>query len=273
MAAFAANSVLNRMAVGGGEMSPGLFAVIRTFSGAMILLTLVAIRSRPVKVGRGWGGAVALALYMGGFSLAYLGLDTGVGALILFGGVQITMFAGAVVGGDQVPARRWIGAAISLGGLAVLLWPDEATGALPWFSAVLMGVAAVGWGVYSLIGRRAVDPLAATARNFARAVPLTLPLLVIGWSEGWVVTGSGLAYAVIAGAVTSGLGYALWYHLLPTLGATRAAVAQLSVPVLAALGGTLILAEPLELRFVVATGLVLGGIALSLVQRKGAQPQ
>ncbi|WP_018301751.1 EamA family transporter [Wenxinia marina] len=267
MVAFAANSVLNRLAVAGLGTDPVAFAILRTVSGALVLTLLVAARGGGGE-GGGWRGATALALYMAGFSLAYLTLDAGIGALILFGGVQVTMFAGAVLGREAVPPRRWAGAALALAGLALLVWPAGGAGDVPAGGAALMAAAALGWGVYSLLGWGAADPLAATARNFRLATPLVLaPLLVLPVT---LPTPAGAAAAILSGAVTSGLGYALWYRLLPTLGASRAAVAQLSVPVLAAAAGWLLLAEPPGARAVAASALVLGGIALSLWTRPGA---
>ena len=259
MTAFAANSVLTRWGVAGEGMSPGSFAAIRTVSGAATLLLLLAVRG-----GVGWRGpgtgALWLALYMIGFSLAYLGLDAGTGALILFGVVQLTMFGGAVLSREAIPRMRWVGAGVSLGGLALLAAPGGAPGATAW-----MALAGLAWGLYSLKGRGARDPLAETGWNFAWAMPLVLPLALTGPAG---LGAAGVTLAVLSGAIMSGLGYALWYRLLPALGATRGAVAQLSVPVLAALGGAALLAEPPSLRLILATLLVLGGIGLSMIARR-----
>ena len=257
MTAFAANSVLTRWGVAGEGMSPGAFAAIRTGSGAVTLLALMAMRG-GVAMRRPGLGALWLALYMIGFSLAYLALDAGTGALILFGVVQLTMFAGAVLSGEAIPRRRWIGALVSLSGLALLAAPGGAIAGSAW-----MALAGLAWGLYSLKGRGARDPLAETGWNFLWALPLVAPLALIGSGE---VTVAGAALAAISGAVMSGLGYALWYRLLPELGATRGAVAQLSVPVIAALGGAALLGEVPSLLLASATVLVLGGIALSLVR-------
>jgi drug/metabolite transporter (DMT)-like permease len=208
---------------------------------------------------------LGLSVYLLGFSLAYLGLEAGTGALVLFGMVQVTMFAGALWGRETVPARRWAGAALALAGLALIALPGA--GAPAPLPLVLMAVAGVGWGVYSLAGRGGADPLGATAWNFVLAVPV-LAALGLAFGEGGA-SALGIAPAVVSGAVTSGLGYALWYAILPGLGATRAAVAQLSVPVLAALGGAALLAEVPDARFWGASALVLGGVALAVVQRRG----
>ncbi|SHI52812.1 EamA family transporter [Wenxinia saemankumensis] len=264
MVAFAANSVLNRAAVAGG-MDPVSFAVVRTVTGAGMLGALALVR-RGDAPGRGsWGGAASLALYLGGFSLAYLALDAGTGALILFGGVQVVMFA-AALGREAVPPRRWIGAGIALAGLVVLLLPGGG-GAPDPLGALAMGAAALGWGIYSLLGRAARDPLGQSAGNFLCAVPLVLPLLLI--APDLRAPQAGLILAALSGAVTSGLGYALWYAVVPRLGASRAAVAQLCVPVIAAAGGAALLGEAPDARFAAAAALTLGGIALSLAPLRG----
>lgn len=260
MLAFAANSVLNRWAVGPGHIGAVEFAVIRLVAGAGMLAALVLWQrgglAWPGRKGR-VAGVAGLSAYLIGFSLAYRGLDAGTGALVLFGTVQVTMFAGALLSGEAVPARRWAGAGLALGGLAIIAAPATA-GMLP---LALMAGAGLGWGVYSLAGRGAVDPLAATAWNFLLSVPLVVPFgLLAGVAAPDAV---GVALAVVSGAVTSGLGYALWYAVLPRLGAARAAVAQLTVPVIAALGGAVLLAEVPDLRFWLAAVLVLGGVALA----------
>ncbi|ABV94649.1 hypothetical protein Dshi_2916 [Dinoroseobacter shibae DFL 12 = DSM 16493] len=263
MTAFAANSLLNRAALAGGEIGPAAFAAIRLGSGALVLALLV-MRTRPLRLrkpGR-WIGVGSLALYMAGFSYAYLSLDAGLGALILFGGVQITMFAGALLSRDAIPVTRWLGAGLALAGLALLLWPG-AVGRPDPLGLALMSLAAVGWGIYSLHGRGSTEPLADTAANFVLTLPLCL-LVVAIWPDGVAISLWGIVLAVICGAVTSGLGYALWYTVLPQLGASRAAVAQLTVPVIASLGGLLLLGEAITLLSVLATVLVLGGVALSL---------
>ncbi|MGL6211241.1 MAG: DMT family transporter, partial [Paracoccaceae bacterium] len=214
----------------------------------------------------GWQGRVAgvlgLTVYMFAFSLAYASLDAGAGALILFGAVQMTMFAGALLAGELVPRLRWLGAGMAFGGLVVLLWPGmEASLSLA--HALMMAGAGVGFGVYSLAGRRSGDPLAGTAANFMLAVPLGL---AAGWALGLMpvgVTGLGVMLAVVSGAVTSGLGYALWYVVVPQLGAGRAAVAQLSVPVLTAAAGVVLLNEAVDARFILAAVCVLGGVAVA----------
>lgn len=270
MTAFAANSVLNRIGVGLRWIDPLEFALVRLLAGAAMLAVVLGVRlvARPGVVWPGKPGLLAgvagLLVYLVGFSLAYQGLDAGTGALILFGVVQITMFAGAVVTREAVPTARWLGAGLAFAGLLVLLAPG-AGAAVDGASAMAMALAGAGWGLYSLAGRRQSDALAATAANFVLAVPvLMLGVLLLPVSpEAMPPTSRGLALAVLSGAVTSGLGYALWYALLPQLGAARAAVAQLTVPVIAAAGGFALLGEAPSWRFGMAAVLVLGGVALA----------
>lgn len=266
MLAFAANSVLNRWAVGPGHIGAVEFAMIRVLAGAATLAVLV----RWQRGGFAWpglrgrlAGVAGLTGYLVGFSLAYRGLDAGTGALVLFGTVQVTMFAGAVMSREAVPARRWAGAGLALCGLALIAAP----GTVAPLPLALMAGAGLGWGVYSLAGRGAADPLAATAWNFLLSLPLVLPVGVVAGMARPDAT--GVALAGISGAVTSGLGYALWYRVLPQLGAARAAVAQLSVPVIAALGGAVLLAELPGPRFWLAAVLVLGGVALASLPYRG----
>lgn len=265
MVAFAANSILNRAAVDGADMDPVAFAAIRVVSGALALLIIAGAGGRlqggtilsPARL----LGAFSLAVYMLGFSLAYRTLDAGIGALILFGGVQITMFAGAALSGAPIPATRLVGAGIAIGGLAVLLWPSGEV-QIDLAGAGLMAAAAVGWGVYSLRGAQEPDALRATALNFALLAPVFLALGLISWPAS--VPAGAIGLAVLSGVVTSGAGYALWYAVLPRLKATVAGVAQLSVPVIAVVAGALLLAEPVGARVLVSAALVIGGIALSL---------
>jgi drug/metabolite transporter (DMT)-like permease len=263
MVAFAANSVLNRMAVGVAGLDPAFVAVLRLGAGALVLVLLMLRRGVP-RLPRGpWvKGVVSLSTYIFGFSIASGRVDAGVGALVLFGAVQITMFAGALRGREQVGRWRWTGAALAFLGLVVLMWPGGAA-RLDTMGLAAMAFAGIGWGLYSLTGRGAGDPLALSALNFAGALPLALLWLGVAGDAGqgqvW-----GIWPALFSGAVTSGLGYALWYRVLPQLAASVAAIAQLSVPLIATLGGAVMLGELPSLRFWLAALLVLGGIALSL---------
>jgi drug/metabolite transporter (DMT)-like permease len=246
---------------------PFAFAALRVVSGATVLLVLVRFRGAmpALNLAKRFSSVVALTAYMLGFSIAYLSLPSGGGALILFGFVQLSMFAGAVMLKDPVPVQRGLGGVLALGGLAYLLWPTEQAG-FAVLATLAMIFAGIGWGVYSLIGRGSNDPLADTAYNFALAIVPTA--VVWGFLQG-TLTLSGAVLGVIAGAITSGLGYALWYGVLPRLGASRAGVAQLSVPIIAMLGGFVFLGEAITIKFVIASTLVLGGIGVSMMR----QPQ
>ena len=256
------------MAVGVAGLDPALAGVVRLGAGAGVLIALTLARRGsaalrlPPRVAL--AGMATLFLYILGFTLANGRIDAGVGALILFGSVQITMFAAALIGGEQLGRWRLIGAGVAFAGLAVLVAPTGGVTVDP-LGAAFMAAGGLGWGLYSLNGRRARDALGATAVNFSLAL---LPALAWLALRGAVpVPTWGIWPALVSGAVTSGLGYALWYAVVPRLAASLAAVAQLSVPVLAALGGAILLAEVPGPRFWAAAVLVLGGIALSL--RKG----
>jgi len=264
MLAFAANSILNRMALTESEAGAASFAALRLLSGALMLVAIVQMRGQANWRLTNVAGPLSLLAYVIGFSFAYLSLDTGLGALILFGGVQITMFAGALLRGESVPTMRWIGAGFAFAGLSFLMWPSG-TAPVPLLGAGLMLGAALGWGIYSLLGAGAADPLGATARNFLWATPLGLLPAFFMW-DGMSPIGAFLA--VLSGAVTSGLGYALWYRVLPELPASVAAVAQLTVPIIAMAGGTVFIGEEMTWRFLVAALMVLGGVVLSLYRSK-----
>ncbi len=266
MTAFAGNSLLNRFGVVGAGMDAASFALIRVLAGAVVLALLLALRNTR----RGGGiwppanlaavpGVLGLVVYLAGFSVAYTGLGAGTGALILFGTVQITMFGAAVLRRQPVAPLRILGAGVAFAGLLILLWPGP--NPVSTSAAMAMIAAGLGWGVYSLAGGASADALAGTAVNFVLAVPLML----LFWAAMGAapLPGAGFWLAVLSGAVTSGLGYALWYAVLPALGLQRAAVAQLTVPVIAAMGGAIWLGEGVGWRFVLAGALVLGGVALA----------
>lgn len=268
MTAFAANSLLNRTGLAEGAIGPAGFAAIRVISGAVMLWLLMVLgqNAAPRRTSPDWISAGALATYLLGFSFAYVALDAGLGALVLFAIVQVTMFAGAVRAGDEIPVLRWGGMAVSMLGLAYLVWPSE-TVQLPALPLFLMAAAAIGWGIYSLIGRRAMEPLQATAWNFTYATPIVVILAIpFVWDEA--LSTPGVIMAITSGAVTSGLGYALWYRVLPQLGASTGALVQLSVPVIAMGAGVILLGETVGLREITASVLVLGGIAVGLIARK-----
>ena len=267
MVAFAANSVLNRAAVGGGQIGALDFALLRAVAGAGMLMVLIRLRGGavPLLAPRRVFGGVMLSTYLIGFSLAYLAMDAGLGALILFGGVQVTMFAGALVLGERPPARRWFGAGLALVGLVWLVWPGAGATA-PLWAVGAMAAAALGWGIYSLIGRGSADPLGDTGAAFVWATVLGFVAVLVHTGGSMVndATWAGMALAVISGAVTSGLGYALWYRVLPRIGASVAGLMQLSVPVIAGLGGALLLAEAPTRAMILAGAVVLGGIGWGL---------
>lgn len=267
MIAFAANSVLNRMAVDSGGIDPHGFAVVRVLSGAVVLTILVLVQRRalPLRTWRRVIGGGTLTLYMIGFSTAYLTLDAGLGALILFGVVQITMFVAAAMTGTAVSRRQIVGAGIAFSGLVWVLWPTERW-AVDGVGAVFMVAAGTGWAFYTLAGRGEPDALAATAANFCVALPLTVLAAVLVGGP-FKATSFGLGLAVMSGTVTSGLGYALWYSIVPRLAPPVAATVQLSVPVIALAGGLVFLGEGASLRFLTGAALVIGGIALSSTKR------
>jgi len=265
MIAFAANSVLTRFAIAGGHIDPTGFAVVRVVSGAAMLCLILLLQGARLQLfnrQRAFG-ALTLAVYIIGFSLAYLTLDAGLGALILFGVVQIAMFAHGALFGVTPTLRKMIGAAVAFAGLVLVLWPSAAVQVDP-LGAVLMIAAGLGWAAYTIIGKGSADPLANTAGNFLICAPIVALLILV---QPTFYTPTGLAVGILCGAVTSGLGYALWYAVLPKLMQSTAAVVQLSVPVIAILAGAAILAEPLDIKVIVATVLVLGGIGLAVSAR------
>lgn len=265
LVAFAANSILCRMALLGHLIDPASFTAIRLASGAATLSLVVGwrVRGLPPRAGQ-WRSAAALFAYAIAFSLAYVSLDAGTGALILFGSVQLTMILAGLRAGERPRATEWIGLGLALGGLVILVRPGLSAPAP--LGAGLMALAGMAWGVYSLRGRGSTAPLQNTAGNFVLTVPAAaLVMLVAGSTGSW--TSRGVLLAVASGALASGAGYAVWYAALPALTATRAALVQLSVPVLAAAGGVLLLGEALPLRLPIAATLVLGGVALAVTTR------
>lgn len=272
MVAFAANSVLCRLALGARHIDAASFTAVRLISGAVMLAVIgrwIGRRSRGSSAGerptgwRRWTPPVSLFLYAICFSFAYLTLSAGTGALILFGAVQVTMIAVGLAAGERPHAFEWSGLTIALGGLVFLVSPGLT--APPLAGAALMAVAGVSWGAYSLAGAGAQHPVAATSRNFLLAAPLAVAALVL--LPGGSATPEGLLLAALSGALASGLGYVLWYAALRGLAATRAATVQLSVPVLTALAGVAFLAERISPRLALASVVVLGGVGLSILGR------
>lgn len=268
MCFLAANSILTRAGVEDGT-DPLAFAAIRVGAGALMLTVLAYRRGITIRGGRRWGAALALAVYLVGFSLAYRTLDAGLGALILFAMVQLGLFGIGASRGERTRPMQAVGMATALVGLIWLLWPDERTQTDLW-DALLMVVAGLAWAFYSLAGRFETKPLAGSAGNFLLATGLFALAFPI-WLDA-PVTGFGAVMAVASGALASGLGYAMLFRVLPAMDSNTAGLAQLSVPVIAMFAGAVILAETPSLRAVLAAGLVLIGIALATVRRK-AGPQ
>lgn len=266
MLAFAGNSVLARLALASGEAGPWTFTLIRMLSGAA-MLAMLAGPKRAVQAGH-TRSALALLAYAGFFSFAYVALTTGTGALILFGAVQITMIGAGLRRGERLGPAQLGGGALAVAGLVALLGPGV-TSPSP-LGAAAMAIAGVAWGIYSLRGRAAANPTHATAGNFLRAagLALVLSLPVLALHPESALTPTGFALAVASGAVTSGLGYAVWYTALKGLPASTAGMSQLSVPALAAIGGALLLSEPLTARYIIASAIILGGVALATLGPK-----
>ncbi len=263
--AFAGNSILCRLALGSHAISPAGFTAVRLGAGAAALWLLVALRTGGVpKLAGQWASAAALFAYAAAFSFAYVSLGAGTGALILFGAVQLTMILAGLRAGERPAAAEWIGLGLAVSGLVVLAFPGLTSPAPA--GAALMAAAGVAWGVYSLRGRGSAEALRNTAGNFLLTVPMAALLLAVaGGTAGW--TARGALLAAISGALASGVGYAIWYTALPSLTATRAALVQLLVPVIAAAGGVALLGEAVPLRLPIAAALVLGGVALAVTSR------
>ncbi|MEM7666472.1 MAG: DMT family transporter [Pseudomonadota bacterium] len=267
IAAFAGNSLLARAALADGAIEAGAYSAIRLASGALILLPFLGARPSRADM----PGAIALAIYVAGFSLAYLDLEAGLGAVILFGFVQATILIVGAVRGEKLTLLGWIGVALALAGMVWLMAPWEArsdrTTLVP---GLLMASAGIAWGAYTLIGRNSASKpggaTGSTARNFLLASLLVAPMLA--FDSGWP-SAHGVILAAISGTVTSGMGYVLWYKVAPRLGLATVASVQLATPVAAALGGIVLLAEPLDWRLATGGALILGGIVLTLFKPSG----
>lgn len=270
LTAFAFNSILCRIALSTGEIDAASFTVIRLVSGAITLAAVLLASGKAQSIAeRGnWASAFFLFAYAIAFSFAYIGLSTGTGALILFGSVQLTMFGVSLYRGVRPSALEWIGLGVAFGGLVYLVLPGIA--APPLVSAILMAAAGTAWGFYTLRGKRSKDPLGDTAGNFLRSVPMVL-LGGVAFASTWQLSQRGAFLAILSGAIASGVGYSIWYAALKYHTPSRAGILQLSVPVLAAAGGIIMLAEAASIRLLVAGALVLGGIGLTLVDRDRGQ--
>ncbi|MEO2175831.1 MAG: DMT family transporter [bacterium] len=271
MLAFAANSLLCRLALAGDLIDAATFTSARTIAGALMLGLILMFRGGSYsRLPTNWRTVAALLIYLVFFSFAYLSLSASTGALLLFGAVQLTMFVVALREGEKFPVVSWIGFVLAILGLIYLVLPGV-TAPDP-LGATLMIVAGIAWGFYSLLGGSTADPLEATARNFLYSVPLVL-LVSLFFLPHFHSSVYGLILAVASGAITSGCGYVIWYAALSGLSATQAATVQLSVPVIAAFGGVLLLTEPATLRLVLASVATLGGVAIVLSQQVGAKNQ
>jgi len=265
MLAFAANSLLCRAALASGHIGASAFTLVRIVSGAFVLSLILLTKFRTYNIGGNWLSATALFGYAAGFSYAYINLSAATGALLLFGAVQVTMIIYGLRTGERLNTCQMVGATTAASGLVWLMLPGIKSP--PLLSALLMLGSGVSWGVYSLLGRSVNEPIIATAGNFIRTIPLAI-ILYAALGEGEHMSSAGFYYAVASGALASGMGYALWYATLPALPATMAATVQLSVPILATLGGVLFLNESVTFRFALASATVLGGIALFVFNRR-----
>jgi drug/metabolite transporter (DMT)-like permease len=264
MITFASNSLLCRLALTQTSIDPASFTFVRIFSGAVALWLIMNMRRGTREVEGSWSSAVALFIYAAAFSFAYLDLSAGTGALLLFGAVQATMVLWGFRKGERLDAIQIVGFIVAVAGLVVLVFPGLT--APPLFGSILMIGAGVAWGIYSIRGKDTRDAIASTAGNFLCAVPFAAALSIILLSRARLDHG-GIFCAAVSGAITSGLGYVIWYSALSGLKATSAATVQLSVPILAAAGGILLLGEPMTLRYVIASIAVLGGIALVVIEK------
>jgi drug/metabolite transporter (DMT)-like permease len=268
MIAFAGNSLLCRMALKHTSIDAASFTAIRLLSGAVTLWLIVQIRRGARASSGNWLSALALFVYAAGFSFAYVSLPAATGSLLLFGAVQATMIGRGLWAGERFSRLQLVGLVLAIGGLVSLLLPGLS--APPLLGSLLMLSAGVAWGVYSLRGKNAGDPTQVTAGNFLRAVPMAaISSLLLHNSIS--LDSAGIGYALASGALTSGMGYAIWYTVLPALKATTASTVQLSVPVIAALGGIAFLGESVTLRLVLASVAILGGIALVILERRSAK--
>ncbi len=265
--AFAANSLLCRMALKQQVIDPASFTSIRLISGAAVLLFLVYLSGNKGKQSSNgsWGSALMLFLYAAAFSFAYTSLDTGTGALILFASVQLTMITYALYSGKRMSSKEWLGVGITLTGFVYLLLPGVTAPALN--GLALMSLSGIAWGIYSLRGKGSENALQDTAYNFLRTIPLLVVLVLL--SQNLKVSDPrGIVLAMISGGITSGIGYTIWYMALRGLSAVQASVVQLAVPVIAALGGVIWLSESITGRLLLSALLILGGIFLLFVGRK-----
>lgn len=270
--AFAGNSVLCRLALGEEQIDATSFTSIRLASGVLTLLAILLLtRSKSVSSRGSWSGAVMLFIYAATFSFAYITLETGTGALILFAAVQITMILAAILKGQKLRLLEWLGLALAFGGFIYLVLPGASSPSIMGF--LLMTVSGIAWGLYSLKGKTSHNPLSDTAFNFTRTLPFVVMLVAVAFfmpndtQDTFSLSYEGVILAIISGSLASGVGYSLWYAALRALSSVQAAVLQLSVPLIAALGGLFIANEPLTVRFLIASLLVLGGTLMVILNK------
>nr|WP_310650211.1 DMT family transporter [Colwellia sp. MB02u-6] len=268
--AFAANSVLCRLALGENTIDATSFTVVRLVSAIIILLALIKVTSKAKpeiiesKSKGSWLAASMLFIYAVSFSYGYISLDTGSGALILFGAVQITMIITSVISGNKLHLSEWLGLSIAFGGFAYLVIPSLTTPSLMGF--MLMSMSGMAWAFYTLLGRQSKNALSDTAHNFLKTSPFVLALIIFGFNNAYI-TSTGFLLAVLSGAIASGIGYFVWYIALTTLSVTQAAAVQLLVPIIAAMGGVIFTRELITLRLIESSILVLGGILTVILGR------
>ena len=289
LVAFAANSVLCRWALMDQTIDPLSFSIVRIISGALTLLILLTLSSHSksreelinndksvetkLKLPFQFTSILSLLVYMFGFSFAYLELGAGLGALVLFVAVQFTMIAAHLLAGNRMSLLEWCGCLLSVSGLVYLLMPTDSTSSPDITSIILMALAGVGWGIYTLAGKKSTNALQSTTANFAFSslvllVLLSLLVVIPNVASKISLTEQGLLYAILSGSVASGVGYSLWYYVVKKLDTVVASIAQLSVPVIATLGGVLLLSEPVTMQFIISSTVILLGISLVLVAPK-----
>ena len=272
MLAFSGNAILTRAALSSFNMDPELVLLLRVSSGAITLLLISYLGKYSLKIlsRLHFKTAAALSLYLIGFSYAFTNLETGIGVLIQFGVVQLVMFSSSFFTNPKIPKNKSIGAIIAFSGLIYLLWPSE-NFTLNMTASVLMAIAGMAWGIYSLLGKDAVSAISATTASFVISTPICLVLvIIIPSSSDFSWSNTGALLAISSGSITSGMGYALWYYVLPKIPSTNAAVSQLSVPLIAAAGGMIFMQEVITLKFILSCALVLGGIAITIGLPKNA---
>ncbi len=259
--AFAGNSIFSRLALGDEAIDAASFTAIRLSSGAVFLLFIIVLKTPKTAIlsHGSWSAAFFLFLYAATFSLAYLSLDTGLGALILFGCVQVTLIIASIIKGNKLAFKEWAGFTIALLGLTILLLPGASAPPLSGF--LLMLIAGVSWGGYTLCGKGSTTPLFDTTSNFIKALPMAAIMLLF-FIDGAVISNTGVVLAIVSGAITSGLGYAIWYAALREITVTQAAIFQLLVPIIATIAGIIFADESITTNFIISSVLILGGILL-----------